>query len=53
MDPDLFLGAKAEVMEHVLKYVQSGYGSVTSYLSQHGFDKVWRDKLRLGGEIVA
>ena len=46
VDPDLFLGAKAEVIEHVISYITKEYGTVHNYLERHGFDKNWRDKLR-------
>lgn len=46
VDPDLFLGAKADVIEHVLSYIRLKYGSVSVYLTKFGFDQTWRDNLR-------
>lgn len=46
VDPEIFLGAKREVMEHTITYIQSKYGSIEGYLDDYGFNETWREKLR-------
>lgn len=46
VDPDLFLGARPEVMQDTLNYIRTMHGSIQGFLEEHGFDAAWRDKLR-------
>jgi len=47
LDPDIFLCAPSYVCEDTLNLIDAQYGSVEKYLDSIGFDKEWREKLRL------
>jgi len=46
VDPDVFLGAKADVMIHIMDFVRLEYGSINGFLDKYGFDESWRTRLR-------
>ncbi|KAI8916723.1 protein-tyrosine phosphatase-like protein [Powellomyces hirtus] len=45
LDPS-FSDAPANVLSDTIKYIIDKHGSVENYLSKHGFDKEWQDRLR-------
>ena len=46
VDPDTFLRAKPQVMRDTINYIRKTYGSINAYLDKHGFDEMWRNRLR-------
>ena len=46
LDPEKFLRAPREVIDHTLTYIEKRYGSVNDYLDSIGFTEEKRAKLK-------
>ena len=51
LNPDVFLTAKAHVIEETMAYMRQKFGSIDGFLDEYGFDETWREKLRAKGRL--